>query len=141
MIDPSGVILTASVVVHRTPAWQLQAVLGSLRADGVTSVSVVDNSPDDRLRDVACGFEGVSYIRVPNRGYGAAHNVAIRRSMASGATHHLLLNPDVRWEPGWWSDCSMKCAARLGAAWSRHGSSIPTDGFSTPAVCCRRPLI
>ena len=71
MIDPSGVILTASVVVHRTPAWQLQAVLGSLRADGVTSVSVVDNSPDDRLRDVACGFEGVSYIRVPNRGYGA----------------------------------------------------------------------
>lgn len=100
MIDPLRVKLTASVVVHRTPAWQLQAVLGSLRADGVTSVSVVDNSPDDRLRDVACGFEGVSYIRVPNRGYGAAHNVAIRRSMASGATHHLLLNPDVRWEPG-----------------------------------------
>ena len=101
MKDNDSVRLTASVVVHRTPAWQLRRVLRSLAADGVTAVTVVDNSPDDRLRAVVGeSMTGAEYIRTANRGYGAAHNVAIRKAMAAGATHHLVLNPDVSWEPG-----------------------------------------
>lgn len=100
MTDPHELRLTASVVVHRTPVRQFQAVLASLQADGVTSVCIIDNSPDDRLRAVVEACAGVCYLRVPNRGYGAAHNVALRRALASGSTHHLLLNPDVRWDPG-----------------------------------------
>lgn len=101
MKDNHSVRLTASVVVHRTPAGQLRRVLRSLAADGVTAVAVVDNSPDDRLRAVVGeSMPGAEYIRTANRGYGAAHNVVIRKAMAAGATHHLVLNPDVSWEPG-----------------------------------------
>lgn len=35
-----------------------------------------------------------------NRGYGAAHNIAIRKTIAEGTPYHLVVNADIRFEPG-----------------------------------------
>lgn len=37
-------------------------------------------------------------MHVENRGYGAAHNIAIRKSIEEGADYHLVMNADVWWE-------------------------------------------
>jgi GT2 family glycosyltransferase len=34
-----------------------------------------------------------------NMGYGAAHNVAIKMAMQTGARYHVVLNPDLKFEP------------------------------------------
>lgn len=92
-------MLTVSIVLHRTPEYLLRSVLESLAAEpSVSLIYLVDNSPDDRLRSFAAAAgPRVDYTRIPNRGFGQAHNTAIRRALDAGTDWHLVLNPDVRW--------------------------------------------
>lgn len=90
----------ASIVTYRTDDEELECCVDSLHRAGVADVAVVDNSPDDSLRSL-CGSLGVGYTHTPeNRGYGAAHNVELRRSLETpGVDYHLVINSDVRFEP------------------------------------------
>lgn len=90
-------IVTASIVVHGSPASQLAKVLGCLEADGVSHVFVIDNSNDDRLRPVvqACGI--CTYRHVENRGFGAGHNIGIALARNMKSDFHVVLNADVCW--------------------------------------------
>ena len=94
--------VSVSIVVHRSPAGQLRHALECLlRSDCVGRVDVVDNSPDESLRDVAVSVDSggrVRYRHVRNRGFGAAHNLAIRDAMADGYEYHLVMNADVWWD-------------------------------------------
>lgn len=89
----------ASIVAYRTDGEELGRCVGSLHRAGVADVAVVDNSPDDSLRSL-CGSLGVGYTHTPeNRGYGAAHNVELRRSLETpGVDYHLVINSDVWFE-------------------------------------------
>lgn len=60
----------------------------------------MDNSPDDTLRATVEGYDlpSLRYLHVENRGYGAGHNIAIRRALAMGVDYHLCLNADIYWE-------------------------------------------
>jgi GT2 family glycosyltransferase len=42
----------------------------------------------------------IRYIHSENVGYGSAHNIAIRESIRIGATYHVVLNPDIYFNPG-----------------------------------------
>ena len=58
-------------------------------------IFLIDNSPTDHLK-VFANYPNVSYISNPtNPGFGAAHNIAIKKSIESGTKYHLVLNPDV----------------------------------------------
>lgn len=61
---------------------------------------LVDNSLDDRLRELGRISERVKYIHSVNRGYGAGHNIAIREAMDMGAKYHVVVNPDIWFETG-----------------------------------------
>ncbi len=69
-----------------------------MRAPRRVSLFIVDNSPTDELRGVAeeCGAEYI--FAGENLGYGAANNLAIAR-VANRSKYHLVLNPDVYFEP------------------------------------------
>ncbi len=103
--------LSISIVVYRPNMAQLTETLQSLRialetayrAGAISSVtlSLVDNGSEDvRVLDAAAttAVEGLPWLRREilrghgNVGYGRGHNLAI---MASEATYHLILNPDV----------------------------------------------
>ena len=92
--------IRASIVTYRTDPAELRRCIGALNAAGVTRVAVVDNSPDDSLRAVVAEL-GASYTHRPdNPGYGAAHNIELRRSLADADTaYHLVINSDVWFEP------------------------------------------
>lgn len=63
------------------------------------AVYVVDNARQQAIADVCTSFKGVEYIPSDNRGYGAGHNIAIRRAMTWGAAYHLVSNTDISCEP------------------------------------------
>lgn len=92
--------LTASIVLHRTPVSQLRTVMRCLFGEeAVEHIYLVDNSPDDSLRALCLDFgPRAQYLRVPNRGYGAGHNEALRLALLRGSAYHLVLNADVCWE-------------------------------------------
>ncbi|MCH5231043.1 MAG: glycosyltransferase family 2 protein [Muribaculaceae bacterium] len=88
--------VTASIVVHNTPHVQLDKVLDSLSKYPFEKIYIIDNGNNDSLAYCA-EIPGIEYSKVDNRGFGAAHNIAIRKAMAEGSKFHLVLNADVWW--------------------------------------------
>lgn len=91
-------MLTASIVLYKTQRAQIvdliQCVVGS---KCVARLYLVDNSPDDSLKDLQDMDPSIEYIfNNANVGYGAAHNVAIRKALESASDYHVVLNPDIR---------------------------------------------
>ncbi|MDD5560585.1 MAG: glycosyltransferase family 2 protein [Candidatus Omnitrophica bacterium] len=76
-----------------------KAIVSFLNSRLNTYLYIIDNSPADDLRDV-CVSKNVEYIfNNNNLGFGAGHNIAIRK--ASGKSRYsLILNPDVYFEGG-----------------------------------------
>lgn len=62
------------------------------------SLSLVDNSPTDQLREIISGTAANYIFSGLNLGFGAGHNVAIRKYLST-AEYHLVLNPDVYFDP------------------------------------------
>lgn len=89
------ITITASIVLYKTSPAELEKVCRSLFQNDIFSrVIIVDNSPDDRLKDTI-RHEKVEYIFVgKNLGYGSAHNVAIRK-IIDESDYHLALNTDI----------------------------------------------
>ncbi len=90
-------MLTASIVVHNSPAPQLEKALECLLRSDVLKVYVIDNSPVDTLRCVEAIDRRVTYRHVENRGFGAGHNMAIREILHDGG-YHIVMNADVCWK-------------------------------------------
>lgn len=59
---------------------------------------IIDHSPSDDLRNI-CDLKDVQYFHHPeNKGYGAGHNIAIRKIMES-SPYHLVMNSDIYFGP------------------------------------------
>ena len=87
--------VAVSIVTYNNDPQELLTLLGSLQTPTVTlSITVVDNSESDRLRSVVEGA-GALYLYVGmNLGFGAAHNIALRRNLQR-APYQLVVNPDI----------------------------------------------
>lgn len=88
-------IVTASIVLYKTSPAELEKVCQSLFQNDIFSkVIIVDNSPDDRLKNTVVN-DKVEYIfNDQNLGYGTAHNIAIRK-IINYSDYHLALNTDI----------------------------------------------
>lgn len=92
--------LTVSIVLYKTPPEDIKRCIASLsHYKGTLYLYIVDNSPTDSLRS-QCPFSlQHEYIHLPtNPGFGAAHNVAIRKGQALRSSYHLVINADVRFD-------------------------------------------
>jgi len=87
--------ITVSIVLYHNEQQQIQLAIASCLASPlVTMLYLVDNSTTDYFRCLATDRR-IQYIHTKkNIGFGAAHNLAIARSVESD--YHLVLNPDVR---------------------------------------------
>lgn len=135
---PAGPMLSVSIVVFRSDLSLVRATLESLRAAlaaaraagaiGSAEIILVDNgTPDEAALDALLHR---SAQREPwlttrrlrghgNVGYGRGHNLALEHAAGS---YHLVLNPDVRLDPG----------AVLEAV--RYLEAHPDAGMVTPHV-------
>lgn len=91
--------LSASIVAYRNSAPVISRAINSfLESAPESTLYLIDNSPTDALRFVTDNPR-VTYVRSQeNIGFGAAHNIALR-SVMHKSTYHLVLNPDVYFEP------------------------------------------
>lgn len=88
-----------SIVTYKTPADELDQCLRLLEQSDAERVYVIDNAREKRVSEVVARYGKCEYIANENTGYGSAHNIALRRSIADGADYHLVLNSDVTFDP------------------------------------------
>jgi GT2 family glycosyltransferase len=88
-------MLTVSVVLYNTSIKHIDRLFDSLNSTDCKSIFLIDNSDDDRLRILEERNGTIHYIRNKNIGYGASHNIALKKAIALGSDYHLILNPDV----------------------------------------------
>ena len=88
--------ITASIVVYKNnPVFLSKAICSFLTGTSNGKLFIVDNSPDDSLRPICEGDRIWYFFMGKNIGFGAAHNIAIRKAMENDCPYHLVLNPDV----------------------------------------------
>lgn len=89
--------VTASIVCYRNDRKILLEAIDSFlnsETDFPLFLYLVDNSPTDELKTIT-NHPNVEYIFNPsNPGFGAAHNIAIKKAMEKNSRYHLVLNPD-----------------------------------------------
>lgn len=93
-------MITASIVSYHHKMDEIRKVMDCVLASPVDKLFIIDNSSNDRLRELGEISERVRYIHSVNRGYGAGHNIAIRESMDLGAVYHVVVNPDIYFADG-----------------------------------------
>jgi GT2 family glycosyltransferase len=91
--------ISCSIVLFHNPVVEITKAINSfLSSTKNAKLYLVDNSADDSLRYVF-NQHRVEYIyNGRNLGYGAAHNIAIEKAIGV-SKYHLVLNPDVQFEP------------------------------------------
>lgn len=90
----------ASIVLYHNNREQLKKVIDSFLATSLdVLLYLIDNSSTDELRDMADLDKRIIYtFNDANIGYGAGHNIAIRKSIELGIEYHVVLNPDLFFE-------------------------------------------
>ena len=94
-------MITASLVLYNTKEEDLVKVLECSQQSIIERVFVIDNSPTDRLKDIVGSLsDKVEYVfGQGNIGYGGAHNIGFQKAKDCDATYHIVLNPDIYFEP------------------------------------------
>lgn len=88
-------MITASVVTYQHRIIEIEKVIQCILVTSVARIYIIDNSKNDRLRELTKLSERISYIHSLNLGYGAGHNIAINEAIEEGATYHVVINPDI----------------------------------------------
>lgn len=92
--------ITASIVLYNTPETQLIRLLDCINNLSIDiQTYIVDNSPAPVMYS-CLNRPNIIYIRAKaNRGYGAGHNIALRKTLYE-SSYHFVFNPDIHFEPG-----------------------------------------
>lgn len=91
-------MLNVSIVLYKTPMEEVAPLVAALRQNAcVDEIFLVDNSPtrDERFATLQAAY----IFNGRNLGYGRAHNIAIRKTLARGTAYHLVMNSDIRLMP------------------------------------------
>lgn len=94
-------MITASVVLYKTSLNEVDTVLKSFAPGAERKLFFVDNSPEyDHSLDCLRNMPNVDYVfNGKNLGYGRANNIGIEKAIAAGSEYHLVMNPDLSFEP------------------------------------------
>ncbi len=91
--------VSGSIVLYKNEETVSTAIRSFLSTPMPIKLFLIDNSPTNVLQTTLhtfIGDERVEYIfNNKNIGYGAGHNIAIRKSVAEQYPCHFILNPDV----------------------------------------------
>lgn len=92
--------ITACIVFFKNDKQVLEQAIDSFVNTTLNvKLYLIDNSPTDELSCLKTR-DNIEYIHNPsNPGFGAAHNIAIRKSL-NESKYHLVLNPDIYFNSG-----------------------------------------
>ncbi len=92
--------LSVSLVTFMQTPEELCPVMESIsNSPLVDRLQIIDNSPTNELATFFRKFPNAEYLHNPsNPGFGASHNLALRRSLEENIPYHLIVNPDVSFD-------------------------------------------
>jgi GT2 family glycosyltransferase len=88
---------TASIVIYKTKAEEIIPLIECLVNTILNNIYIVDNFPISKM-DILLKGISTKIIYIPmqsNIGFGAAHNIAIRKALEAESTYHFIINPDI----------------------------------------------
>ena len=92
--------IAASIVTYKNDPEDIQKLITCLSDSKLgIKIFIINNSPTHRLSKVCKNKSVTCIINDRNIGFGAAHNLAIKKSLDI-SQYHLVINPDVIFEPG-----------------------------------------
>lgn len=91
-------MLNTSIVLYKHSVSEISPLIKILRkSELVSEIFILDNSPiptaEFQHLEVTYIFSG------KNLGYGAAHNIAIKKTIEQNIPYHLVVNPDISFQP------------------------------------------
>jgi GT2 family glycosyltransferase len=93
--------ISGSIVLYKTDKRVRQSIESFLNTSLPIKLFLIDNSPTDSIKNKILDLlndKRIEYIHnSKNIGFGAAHNLAIKK-MINVSKYHLVLNPDVQFE-------------------------------------------
>ena len=94
-------MVTASLVLYNTKEDDLRNVINCVQNSIIHTLIIIDNSPSDILKaEIEKLSDKCMYISMQgNVGYGSAHNIGIKKAIEANADYHIVLNPDISFEP------------------------------------------
>ena len=91
-------MLNASIVLYNHSLSEIKPLVEILRKSVlVSAIFLIDNSPKAHPNFET--LEATYHFTGKNLGYGAAHNIAIRQTIEQNIPYHLVINPDITFEP------------------------------------------
>lgn len=93
-------LFNASIVLYKPNVAQLQSIVSLLlMSDRLLHLYLLDNSPIPT--EMEWGDKRVKYVVTgTNLGYGAAHNLALRKTLEQAVPFHFVLNADISFQLG-----------------------------------------
>ena len=93
-------MISVSIVLFKPVYSELEKTVQSVLSSAIVqTLYLIDNSPDDSARNWFVD-DRIKYIKTKNNiGFGSGHNIALRETIDE-FDYHLVLNPDVTFEPG-----------------------------------------
>ncbi|MEZ7514289.1 glycosyltransferase [Flavobacterium frigidarium] len=93
----SKIMINLSIVLYKTSELDIKNILSSLMyVHSSYKLYVIDNSPTDELRNYFENEKFIEYFHNPsNPGFGASHNIALKKSIQDEVDFHFVINPDV----------------------------------------------
>jgi len=93
-------LLNVSIVTYQDNPRDLKKLRDTLESTScLRYIYLLDNGQDDELKELFCVGRS-KYIRTShNIGFGKAHNSALKISLDQDVAFHLVLNPDVSFDP------------------------------------------
>ena len=96
-------MVNASIVLYNHTPVEIAPLVDTLRKSGIVSnIFLIDNSPVENpdFKTIGANYQFTG----KNTGYGSAHNIAIRQTLEHDLPYHLVINPDISFEPSILSD-------------------------------------
>lgn len=90
-------MLNISLVIYNSTFSEVIPLIEILKSSKlVSSIFIIDNSPV--VNENFYSLEVIYQHNGKNLGYGKAHNIAIRQTIAQNITYHLVVNPDISFD-------------------------------------------
>ena len=96
-------MLTASIVIYKTDISELLTIIDCALRSVISTIFIIDNSPSNELQTIIDNYQSSKLVYIygqGNIGYGAGHNIAIKKSLELNADYHIILNPDIIFNEG-----------------------------------------
>lgn len=93
-------MLNVSIVLYYPVLQQLYHLLDTLlQVKCIKRIYLIDNSPE-RQTSIPDKYTNIEYIFTgKNLGYGAGHNIALRKTITDNVSYHLVVNSDISFPP------------------------------------------